>query len=419
MDVGFRLFAQPVIGMLDLKLFGVKDGIEPLPALLFIILEGAEGRSLEKKNRNHVEPGHGADADVGHRPDEGRRLEGAESHRAEEDRLENRHEEGLADHAVDVGHVRFGHVVVAQNRREREEEDRDRDEGTAPSRHQLIDRLLRVDGTGFDALESFKNELSVGAHDVVAARHENHEARGRADEERVDVDREGLHEPLLGGVRDGSGRRSVRTRALTGFVRVDAALHAPGDGGAEKPAEDRVHAEGARKDEAEDVGNLTPVDADDDERHHDVGLRHEGHDDARELGDAPQPPDDDEAEDRRDDRRAHRNVEVERFGPSRGNGVALHAGAEDAGGEDRHDRKGPGVGLRAQALLNVEGGAAAVLVFDAFLVDLAERRLDKGRRGAEKGHHPHPEESAGAAVADGGRHARDVARADAARERHR
>jgi len=58
------------------------------------------------------------------------------------------------------------------------------------------------------------------------------------------------------------------------------------------------------------------------------------------------------------------------------------------------------------------------LTVDLFLINLTERRFHEGGRGAEEGNHPHPEQGAGAAEADGRGDARNVARADAACKRH-
>jgi hypothetical protein len=86
--------------------------------------------------------------------------------------------------------------------------------------------------------------------------------------------------------------------------------------------------------------------------------------------------------------------------------------------ELRGDGEGPGVALHAQAFFDVEGRAAAVLVADLLLVDLAQRRLDEGRTRAQEGHGPHPEYGARATERDGGGHTRDIAGADAAGQRH-
>lgn len=259
---------------------------------------------------------------------------------------------------------------------------------------------------------------TVGINDVVAACHEYHEPGRRTDEKRIDINRERLNQALLDRMRNRRRRGCMRRSALACLIGINAALHAPGDGGAKHAAQNGIHAEGAREDEPEDMRNLLIVDADDDDGDNDVGLRHEGNDDARELGDASQAAENNEAEKRRDNCRSDRRLNLKSLRPGGGNRVALNTGAEKDRSEDRNDREGPGIGLAVEAFFNIKGRAAAVLSVNLFLIYLTERRFHKGGRGAEEGNHPHPEQGAGAAEADGRGDASDVARADAACKRH-
>lgn len=211
----------------------------------------------------------------------------------------------------------------------------------------------------------------------------------------------------------------MRTGTLAGFVRVDAALDAPGDGGAEQTAHDGIGTECAVNDQGEDIGNLLPVDANDNDGDNNVGLCHEGHDDTRELSDTLQAAEDDEAQYRRNDGSADRFINAEGFVPRRRDRVALHTRAENARSEDRHDGECPGIGLALQALFNIESRTAAVLVLNLFFVNLAERRFDKCGRGAEECHYPHPEKCAWATVADGGGNASNSAGSYATGKGHR
>ena len=120
----------------------------------------------------------------------------------------------------------------------------------------------------------------------------------------------------------------MRRSTLARFIRINAALHTPGDGGAKHAAQDGVHAEGAREDEPEDMRNLLIVDADDDDGNNDVGLRHEGDNDARELGNASQAAENNEAEKRCDNGSSDRRLNLKSLRPGSGNRIALDSGTE-------------------------------------------------------------------------------------------
>ena len=97
----------------------------------------------------------------------------------------------------------------------------------------------------------------------------------------------------------GGGR--VYAGALAGLVRVDAALDAPADSSAEAGH----RSEGVADDRRDDAGNRGVVIQADADRHDDVGDRHERHDDLREVRDALDAAENDEAE--RDDDADRRN----------------------------------------------------------------------------------------------------------------
>ena len=60
-----------------------------------------------------------------------------------------------------------------------------------------------------------------------------------------------------------------------------------------------------------------------------------------------------------------------------GDRVGLHAGQEEAAGEDGRQCEQPGIPLLAECLFDVVGRPTAVLALVDFLVDLAKRRLDE------------------------------------------
>ena len=270
---------------------------------------------MQKHDGNEVEPRHRTDTHVRHGPDERGGIDGTKGNRADEDRLAGRHEHGLPDVAVKIGHIRLGHIVVTENRREGKKENRDSDEGATPAGHQLINGRLRIHGTGFDTLETLKDHGAVRSLHVVAARHQDHEACGRTDEKRVDVDREGLHKALLGRMRNSGRRRSMRPRTLTCLVGIDAALDAPGNRSTQHSARQGVKTEGTVDDQRHHGRNLLPVDADDDECNDDVGLRHEGHDPGREGGNAAQATDNHKAGDGGNDGSRHFSIKTEGLVP--------------------------------------------------------------------------------------------------------
>ena len=80
-------------------------------------------------------------------------------------------------------------------------------------------------------------------------------------------------------------------------------------------------------------------------------------------------------------------------------------------GQADHSHNGEDIAQRAglEEFADVVGSAAAVLVIDLFLEQLCHGALDEGSCCAQNGHHPHPEQSAGAAIEDGGGHAGDIA----------
>ena len=123
--------------------------------------------------------------------------------------------EFLAGHflAVEVGEAVVNVEEVADEGREREERERYRDEDGAEAAEDRGEGVLDV-GRAAD----------IFGGDYAGA--EAHEGCGSAEEERVDVDGEHLHEALLDRVRDVGGSGGVRRGADAGLVGVEAALDA-------------------------------------------------------------------------------------------------------------------------------------------------------------------------------------------------
>ena len=324
----------------------------------------------------------------------------------------------MAALAVHPGDIGLGDVVVGDDGGECEEQQRDGDEQRAEARQYVLERGLHVTRAGRHALHADEARRAIGILDVVLARHQEHEGGGRADEQGVDIDREALHQALLGRVAHFRCRRGVRAGALPRFVRIDAALDAPLDRHADHGAEARIQAEGRAEDQAQHAWQCFDIHRHHQHGHEDVGCRHERHHDFGEMGDAL-----DAAEDDRGEHHGQADTGIERIDTGGGleafgDRVGLHARQQQARGQQRGQCKDPGIPLHAKALLDIEGRAAPVLVADLLLVDLAQRRLDEGRAGAEEGHRPHPEHGARAAEGDGGCHTGDVTRANAAGQRH-
>ena len=210
----------------------------------------------------------------------------------------------------------------------------------------------------------------------------------------------------------------MRPGALAGFVRVDTALDAPAD-----RRSDAGHGrEGIRYDQADNTGQFADVQDDDADRQHDIGERHERHDDLGYVRDALDAAKNDDAQDGGD--RQPGDELRDRHRPGKGiddfiaaegklgrvgNGVRLDPGQQKAAGDDRGNREDPGVPLLAQRFFDVIRGSPSILTFVNFLVDLSQRRLDVGRRRAQQGDDPHPENGTRPAKADGGSDPGDVA----------
>ncbi len=223
-------------------------------------------------------------------------------------------------------------------------------------------------------------------------------------------------------LRHGAGR-DVGGRAHAGLVGEEAALDAVEHGGSQ-PAGDAasrlLEAEGAHDDVAEHAGHLAEVHDHHDDGEQQVDAGHERHDDLGHLGDLANAAEDDDAGQRRDGESGHQRRQAERAFDGAGDRVGLHRVEDEAEGDDQRDRENDGGPGRAQAARDVEGRSAAVLTFLVLdLEELGQRAFGVGGGHADQGHHPHPEDRAGAAQIEGDGDAGEVAGADPGREADR
>ena len=147
-------------------------------------------------------------------------MHGPIKYRRHQRQLENDEFPRHFEETAQVGNVRFGNIVVSQQRRKREEEQRYRDKWFADSGDHALDsqlrigRCIRVDGYG----QVCNDHAAIRAMDIVGAGYQDHECRRRANEKRVDVYRKSLHETLLGRMPHLACRCRMWPRTLTGFV---------------------------------------------------------------------------------------------------------------------------------------------------------------------------------------------------------
>ena len=427
----------PELGAVDAQRAGVELRVDPLFLLLVVVLQCLQRGDLDHQDAHDVQPGHRAHTDVAEAPGGAGGGHGAVGDGDEDQALQEADDraaqQGVPEAAGEVHHVDLGHVVVRDDRGEGEERQSDRHEAGTQAGGEGVESCLDEAGAGLDVLAELTHvqRVALGREGLVLEHRvhvggDDDERGGGAHEQGVDVHGEGLHEALLGRVGHLGGGSVVRAGALTGLVGVDAALHAPLDGQADDRAVDGVHAEGAGEDLTEHVGDLVEVHEEHQQRREDVEDRHRRDHVGGEHGDALDAADHDEGQ--QDDHADGGGPGGDAPGAVHrgGEAVGLHAGQEEAHGEDRGDGEQDAEGegetgcLVSVGLLEVVGRATAVLtgVRVLLLVDLSQGGLDERRGRAEEGHGPHPEHGAGAAEGDRGGHTTDVAHAHAVGERH-
>ena len=255
------------------------------------------------------------------------------------------------------------------------------------------------------------------------ARGEDHERGDRADDQRVDDRAQHGDEALVDRVLDLGGGVRNRRRALTGFVREDAACDAFLHGQHQQADRDTgagaVEAEGPFEDHGESARDRVEVHADHNQTTDKVGDGHDRHEAAGHAGNPLDAAQNDGAcgcgEDERCDERRDAVAAVQRIR----DGVGLDRGACAPAGQnaqrcEQTAQPGP---FRAHAVLDVVHRAADMA---SFVIDLTEADGEHAfgvfRGGADNCRDPHPEHRARPANGDGGRDAGNVAGPDGRRE---
>ncbi|ABA49817.1 hypothetical protein BURPS1710b_3714 [Burkholderia pseudomallei 1710b] len=375
-------------------------------ALALIIAPCGERVLAKQQDRDQIDERHQPHAGIGHRPHERQLPDAAEHHHAEH--REPEHQQRAAP-ARDEADVAFRIRVVADHRRKREEEDRHRHVDASPVADVARDRALRERRAGHRRAR------------LVLPRQQDHERGRAADHDRVDEHAEHLDQPLRDRMPRARGRGRVRRAAHAGLVREQAAFHADRHRLAHRVAGQAarrlLEAERALHDQHDHVRHERDVRRDRIDREREIADRHHGHDHLRDVRDPPNPAEDDRRRQRDecepDGGAAHAERRVERLGDR----VRLHRVEHEAEREDQRQREQHAETARAQPDLDVIRGAAAIrAVMMRHLEDLRERRLDERGRHPDERRHPHPEDRARPAHRHRNRDARDVARADAARE---
>ena len=252
---------------------------------------------------------------------------------------------------------------------------------------------------------------------MLYAEDEHHERRAGANDKRVDVDGEALHESLLHGMRHVGGGRRVGCRSHARFVREEPSLDTPHDHRPGKSTGERREVKRLAKDKSERSGDIAQIGDACPDGNENVRPRHDGNDpggddrDAMYAAEDHDGHDDEQANDGVDDGlMALDNVIVD----SRGHVVGLQSVETEAKAEDEGHRKDDTEPALAERKLNVvRRPAAKRAVGIAHLPDLGKRGLDERRSRTNNGHEPHPEDRTRTADGDGRRDADDVARAHA------
>ena len=258
-----------------------------------------------------------------------------------------------------------------------------------------------------------------GSLGILHPEHHDHHSRAGADEQRIDVHGQALHEALLHRMRHAGGGGGVRGRAHAGLIGEQAALDAEHDHRTGKATGDGLEVEGRLEDGGKHGRQLANVGDRGPQCNKNVGDGHDGHDDGGDDGDALRAAENDESgehdeHDAHTDRRAVGGVVGDVVLQRRGHVEGLQP--VEAEGEAQDERPGENDAEPAlpEALLDVVGRTSPELaLLAADLVDLRERGLDEGRSRADKRHEPHPEDGARTARGHGRGDAGDVARAHA------
>ena len=210
----------------------------------------------------------------------------------------------------------------------------------------------------------------------------------------------------------------VRRRAHACLVAEQAALDALHERCTGTAAHRLLPTEGIGDDQLHDLGQPPEIEEHDAQRKDDIPQCHDRDDHPAHPGDTVDASEDDQQREQRQAGADPMVGEAESTLPGRADRVALHrvegeteCHGDQHGEEDAHP-------AFAQSAFHVVGRAADIGVPPLAFVELSEGRFDEGTRRTQQGDDPHPEH--GARPADGDRRgdARQVARADAAGQRH-
>ena len=232
---------------------------------------------------------------------------------------------------------------------------------------------------------------------VLRIRQQDDECGDRADEDRIEVHAQSLHETLLGRVRRRGRGRGVRHRTDTGLIGEQAALHTDEHDRSQRSTGDRIHAERVGDDRGDHRRHGTDVHHHDDDADDEVEAGHDRHQVCRDVRDALGAAREDREGGDGDDRAGHGSEDAVRTLDSEGrpdgvdDGVRLHRVEYDAVGDGDDDGEDQSEPLHIQPVPDVVGRTAAEVRAVLELVQLAECRLGEGRGAADDGRQPHPE----------------------------
>ena len=327
--------------------------------LTFIIFEARIGLREEKEDGSDVCQYHESHEEVGEIPDE-REV----SLRAPEDHDSDAETEKIERPFLfcQVADIDLPIVVVTDEGGEGEEEDQDGD-GFRSHRAKVLGKIP------LDELDAGETGRSI------VACQEDDECGSRADEERIDIDTEGLDETLHSRVTGVCGGCRIRYRAFAGLVREEAALEACQDGSAHAAAKDCLEVKSIAENDAKDPGHFCDVEKHDAKRDQDVNAGHDRDHPFRDAGDTAHAAADDSHSENSDDTADEHAVKSQRGGKCECDGIRLdgvvdHAiGDRDQNGKNRCPQTMPETIFQVVSRAAAESGA----VFARDFIDLSER----------------------------------------------
>ncbi|MNC18370.1 hypothetical protein D3C75_662690 [compost metagenome] len=212
----------------------------------------------------------------------------------------------------------------------------------------------------------------------------------------------------------GRGRGGIGGRTHTGFVGEETALdavdHRLGDGVTHGTGTRLLDTEGRLDDENKDPGQLADVHGHHEQRHQDVGQRHEGHHQLGEAGYATDAAEDDEAGQHHQCQAADPVRDAEGDVHGQADGVGLHRIEHQTECQQQTEGEDHPHPAHAEPTLHVVGGTTTVVaVFILDLVELGQGTLDEGGGHADEGDQPHPEDGTRPPQIDGDGHTGQVA----------